>query len=350
MSGWLAGAAILLMNALGLIIFRSELVETPKLAATLKHKYDSVSRFVLGGRGTKGILNFHLGMQKAMQRTILGRTSDASKNLSKVVVDTLNIAHKTTQGIIKQQQEMLQIKASLDCMTQGSVSVANTTEQTNHTMRATNQQTGQAKELILKGQEGVSGLSDMVKQVALIADELMGASDTVAQTIGEIESIAEQTNLLALNAAIEAARAGESGRGFSVVADEVRALSTRTQESAAKSIASTQAMRSTLQEWVAKMQDSSDAAHHTAEQAQASAQAIETVHQQICDTSVLLDEILTASESQTRNCSQVNQNVEAIFTVANDNADLALKMEDNANQLDKNVQLLAGLHNTFKAE
>lgn len=218
---WYAGLSILLMNVLAFIIFKAELLETPKLAASLKNKYDSISRFVLAGHGTTGIVNFHLGMQTAMQRTILGRTADAANNLSKVVENTLSIAHKTTQGIIQQQQEMQQISNSLESMIAGSNTVASTTKQTSENMHETNQQCAQAKVLIINGRDGVSGLSTMVEQAATIADELTAASDTVAKTIGEIQSIADQTNLLALNAAIEAARAGESGRGFSVVADEV---------------------------------------------------------------------------------------------------------------------------------
>lgn len=284
-----------------------------------------------------------------MQRTILGRTSDAARNLSMVVDDTLAIAHQTTQGIVQQQQEIQQILSSLEKMLEGSRSVANNTQQTSDTMQTTNQQCAQAKELIINGRDGVSGLSAMVEQAATIADELMTASDTVAQTIGEIESIADQTNLLALNAAIEAARAGETGRGFSVVADEVRALSTRTQESAGKTIASTQAMRATLQEWVGKMHASRDSANSSAEQANASAESIEGVYQQIAEISGLLNRILRASEQQTDNCTQVNHNVETIFEVANSNAELANKMEQSAHQLGENIKLLSGLHNTFKA-
>lgn len=348
-SDWFAGLAIVFASLLGLIVFKTELVEVPKLATTLKNEYDSVSRFVLAGHGTKGIVHFHLGMQVAMQRTILGRTSDAARNLSTVVDDTLAIAHKTTQGIVQQQQEIQQILSSLDKMLEGSLSVTNNTQQTSDTMQTTNQKCAQAKELIISGRDGVSGLSAMVEQAAAIADELMTASDTVAQTIGEIESIADQTNLLALNAAIEAARAGETGRGFSVVADEVRALSTRTQESAGKTIASTQAMRTTLQEWVSKMHASRDSANSSAEQANASADAIEDVYQQIAEISGLLNDILQASEQQTDNCTQVNNNITTIFEVANCNADLANKMEQSAHQLGENIELLSGLHSTFKA-
>lgn len=345
---WFAGLAIFMMSLLGLVVFRTELVETPKFAQSLKEEYDSVSRVVLGGHGTKGIVHFHLGMQKAMQRTILGRTSDAANGLSKVVEDTLRIAHQTTQGIIQQQQEMQHITTSIHSMIDGSKAVTSNTLRTSDTMHLTKEQCAQAKTLIIDGRDGVSGLSSMVEQAASIADELMIASDTVAKTIGEIESIADQTNLLALNAAIEAARAGESGRGFSVVADEVRALSTRTQESAAKTIASTQVMRTTLEEWVGKMHASRDSANMSATQANESAESIENVYTQIAEISHLLKDIVQASETQEQTCNTVNNNVESIFNVANSNADLAKQMEDNAQNLDNNIRLLAGLHSTFK--
>jgi len=346
---WFAGLAIVMMSLLGLIVFKTELVETPKLAQSLKDEYDSVSRFVIGGHGTKGVVHFHLGMQKAMQRTIIGRTSDAANALSKVVEDTMHISLQTTQGIVQQQQEMAQITSSIQSMIAGSQAVTDNTQRTNDTMHLTNKQCAQAKNLIIEGRDGVSGLSSMVEQAAAIADELMDASDTVAQTIGEIESIAEQTNLLALNAAIEAARAGESGRGFSVVADEVRALSTRTQQSAAKSIASTQIMRTTLEEWVSKMHESRDSANTSAAQANESADSIEGVYTQIAEISHLLKDIVQASEMQQNTCNTVNSNVESIFDVANSNASLAKQMEDNAELLDSNIKILAGLHTTFRS-
>ena len=345
---WLAGMAIVLVSLLGLVIFKTELVSAPQLAKELKNEYDSISRFVLGGHGTKGIVMFHLGMQKGMQRTILGRTSDASNALSIVAARTLEIAQKTMQGIVQQQQEMQHISSSIASMSEGSKAVADNTAQTNTTVSSTTEQCEHAKTLIISGRDSVTGLSSMVDQAASIADELMTASDTVAQSIGEIESIADQTNLLALNAAIEAARAGESGRGFSVVADEVRALSTRTQESAVKTIASTQAMRSTLEEWVGKMHDSRDSANNTAAQANDSAQSIESVYTQIAEISNLLKGIVQASEQQEQTCGTVNTNVESIFEVANSNANLATQMQENAEQLDTNIRLLSGLHNTFK--
>lgn len=346
-SGWIAAVAVLTLAIAGIVIFHSELIETPKLALKLKQDYDSVSRFVLAGRGTTGVVDFHLGMQKAMQRTIIGRTQDASRRIEKIAHKTLEIAEQTNLGIQKQQQDMLAITDAIESMQAGSQSVVDNTQQTNVSVDSTNAQCASAKELILRGRDSVTGLSEIVEQAAATADSLMKASEAVAQTIGEIESIADQTNLLALNAAIEAARAGESGRGFSVVADEVRALSTRTQESAARTINSTNAMRDSLKEWVEKMHFSRDTAMQSAEQANESADSIETIYTMIDQVGNLLNGIVAASEAQNNSCQCVKTNIENILMVANGNAVMASQMQQNALQLDNNIKMLSGLANTF---
>nr|WP_136250799.1 methyl-accepting chemotaxis protein [Ningiella ruwaisensis] len=348
-SGWAGALALFLLCASGLFIFYSELIQTPKLAEKLKSEYESVSRFVLSGSGTTGIVNFHIGMQKAMQRTIIGRTQDASKRIEVIADRTLQIAQQTNQGIAQQQQEMQAITQAIENMRSGSESVVQSTAQTNESVESTNMQCANAQALIIRGRDGVSSLSDIVDQAAATADSLMQASDMVAQTISEIESIADQTNLLALNAAIEAARAGESGRGFSVVADEVRALSTRTQESAARTINSTNTMRDTLQEWVKKMHFSRDTAMQSAEQANESADSIATIYGMIDNISQLLEGIMKASDAQNQNCLQVKSSVEAILAVANQNADMANDLQNNAKTLDDNIKMLSGLASTFDA-
>jgi methyl-accepting chemotaxis protein len=201
--------------------------------------------------------------------------------------------------------------------------------------------------LIIKGRDGVSGLSEVVEQASVTADELMQASDKVSETIGEIDSIADQTNLLALNAAIEAARAGESGRGFSVVADEVRALSTRTQESAANTMNSLAQMRETLKEWVVKMHDSRDNAVASTEQANQSADSIQEIYTMIDGISNHLTGIVDATGSQDSMCNEIEMHIDGIQSVADANSDLAQEMEDNARSLSENIQRMVGMTNAF---
>ncbi len=348
--GWLALIPDALAVIAGLFLFKSELIETPKLAAKLKLQYDSVSRYILGGHGTTGIVDFHLGMQKAMQRTIIGRTQDASKRIEDIAQKTLSIAQQTNLGVQQQQQEMLAITQAIESMQQGSESVVQSTQQTNSSVEATNQQCANAKTLILSGRDGVTRLSEIVDQAASTADSLMQASELVAQTIGEIESIADQTNLLALNAAIEAARAGESGRGFSVVADEVRALSTRTQESAGRTISSTDAMRDTIKEWVDKMHFSRDTAVQSAEQANESADNIEMIYTMIDEIGSLLDGIVQASETQNQSCALVKNSIDAMLSVAANTTAMSEDMQHNAEHLQNNIHMLSGLANTFKTD
>ncbi|WP_430929799.1 methyl-accepting chemotaxis protein [Pseudoalteromonas phenolica] len=113
----------------------------------------------------------------------------------------------------------------------------------------------------------VSSLATQVDEAAQTANSLVQEADKIGQVMTEIEGIAEQTNLLALNAAIEAARAGEHGRGFAVVADEVRALSSRTQSATSHIYASIKEIQDTLYKWSEVMQSTKDRASNCAMQA-----------------------------------------------------------------------------------
>jgi PAS domain S-box-containing protein len=349
-SDWYAGFAIIGLAIAGLVVFKTELIDIPKMANDLKLEYDSVSRYVLAGRGVSGIVKFHIGMEKAMRRTILGRTYDATQELNKIAQNTLAMVERTTKGIHQQKAEMQQISEAIKIMSSGSQTVMTSTEETNQKAQQANVKCAGAKELIIKGREGVSGLAEIVEQASVTADDLMHASDNVSETIGEINSIADQTNLLALNAAIEAARAGESGRGFSVVAEEVRALSTRTQESAANTMNSLAQMRTTLQQWVLKMHESRDNAMVSAEQANESAESIQDIYAMIETITGHLTGIVKETETQDGMCSNIETNITAIQSVADDNASLAQEMEDNARALTDNIQRMVGMTNAFGAK
>ena len=295
-------------------------------------------------------MHFHLGMQRAMRRTIVGRTLDATKELSKIAHHTLEIVERTTQGIHRQKSEMQEITYAINDMALGSREVVTTTESTNESVTQTNQQCKTARELILRGRDGVIGLSGVVEQASITADQLLHAADNVSETIGEINSIADQTNLLALNAAIEAARAGESGRGFSVVADEVRALSTRTQVSAANIMNSLADMRETLKQWVEKMHQSKENANQSAAQANESAESIQHIYTMIGSLSGYLKDIVNASESQDLRCQKIDANVSSVQAVSDENAALAEEMELNSRKLSENINRMVGMTNTFGAK
>ncbi|WP_100642375.1 methyl-accepting chemotaxis protein [Alteromonas facilis] len=348
MFSWTAAIVLIAMQTVGFYLFKSELVDFPQRAAELRADYDSVSRFVLHGRGALSVFDFHIGLQKGMQRTVLGRTMDAAVHLDEIAQQSKHDVEQTTQSIARQKQEVHGISVAMQQMTHSSREVLASVGQTSENIAKTNEQCAHAKTLILSGRDSVSELSTFVKQAASTADDLKSAADKVSATMGEIEAIAEQTNLLALNAAIEAARAGESGRGFAVVADEVRALSTRTQQSAGNIVDSLSLMRSTLDQWVSAMQSSSESAEGSVEQANRSADIIGEIYTMIDDISKHSQSIAMAVRDQEQACSSIESNVNEIEAAASHNDQLAQSMSNSMSSLANSISQIAGLSDTFK--
>lgn len=158
----------------------------------------------------------------------------------------------------------------------------------------------------------VSDLAMQVEQAATTATGLASEADKIGQVMSEIEGIAEQTNLLALNAAIEAARAGEHGRGFAVVADEVRALSSRTQNATAQIHSSIKEIQDTLFSWSKIMQSTKQQADDCVNTTGQTQQELDSIFTQISEISQLATDISAAAEQQQVVSRDIGSNVEKI--------------------------------------
>jgi methyl-accepting chemotaxis protein len=180
---------------------------------------------------------------------------------------------------------------------------------------------------------GMNRIAERVKHSARSVDDLGRRSDQIGEIIGTIEDIADQTNLLALNAAIEAARAGEQGRGFAVVADEVRALAERTTKATKEIGAMIKAIQTETKQAVTSMEEGvSEVTRESAGAAQ-SGVALQLILGQVDAVTQQVNQIATATEQQTATTSEISRNISQITDIAQQSSQESRKITAEVNQL-----------------
>jgi methyl-accepting chemotaxis protein len=188
-------------------------------------------------------------------------------------------------------------------------------------------------------------IAEKVQESAKTVASLGERSDQIGAIIGTIEDIADQTNLLALNAAIEAARAGEQGRGFAVVADEVRALAERTTRATKEIGEMIKAIQKETNGAVAAMEQGVNQVETGTMEAAKSGQALRDILEQVNDVAMQVNQIATAAEEQTATTSEISNNMMQITEVvqqtsqgAQESATAAAQLYGNAEELQRLVQ------------
>lgn len=186
----------------------------------------------------------------------------------------------------------------------------------------------------------MNSITDRVMSSAKAVESLGSRSDQIGEIVGTIEDIADQTNLLALNAAIEAARAGEQGRGFAVVADEVRALAERTTRATREIGGMIKAIQQETKGAVIAMEEGVTEVARGSEKAADSGRALEQILQQINDVNMQIHQVATAAEEQTATTSEISHNMQQITEVvaktsqgAKDSAQAASHLSGLADEL-----------------
>ena len=248
----------------------------------------------------------------------VGQTVDHLSTTS----DQLKASTASTQQVMSRHQaETDQVATAINEMSATINEVANNAVMAADSATQADDQSHNGQTVVQQTIAVIKNLADEIEQAAAVINSVETHTGTISQVSNVISDIAEQTNLLALNAAIEAARAGEQGRGFAVVADEVRALAKRTQDSTTEIQATIEQLQSSAKQAVVVMENSQQKANTSVEQAHAAGDALQVITTEVSNISDMNTQIANASEEQGAVSEEINRSVVNIRQVSDQTVD-----------------------------
>lgn len=238
------------------------------------------------------------------------------------------------------ETQAVTVAASADEMVATTANIAKNCSDAAKSSEDSNHRTHEGMDLVNNAQKSIMEQYDLMKENAASMQTLVEQAQTIGSIVGTIDDIAAQTNLLALNAAIEAARAGEAGRGFAVVADEVRALATRTTASTQEIRSMVDRIQAQTTHATAAMQTSLESMQHVAEGSSSVQQTLDSVLAYVEDVNAQITQIATAAEEQSQASSEISNNIQIIThnssevnTIAHDSRSLFTTTSQNLEKL-----------------
>jgi len=268
----------------------------------------------------------HSSVYGAMQRmtshlrTIISEIIHDSNNLTNVAMETSALSLQSSTSLLDQKSNIEQVATAVEEMSMSINEVAQNAASVAHSAQNASTSSGLANDKISESINGLSHLGSEINQASKIIQDLKNDSNEIGSVLEVIRGIAEQTNLLALNAAIEAARAGEQGRGFAVVADEVRTLASKTQESTKNIEMMIEKLQKASNDAVQAMIVSRDVCQTSINNTRDVAEVVTTMNGEIASISEMSELIAAAVEKQSCVSTEISKNVTAISDVAYENS------------------------------
>lgn len=310
MSGSLSSVSVLaILSPLGRLVERARNISNNPLSQSL----------YTGRTDEFGQIEFALRMMQAETGAIVGRIGDASNRLSEHTRGLLKDIESSNVLTVEQQAETDQIATAVNQMVASIQEVASNAQHAADAAGRADTETASGQRLVAHTSQSITALEGEIRQATQVIHELEGQSNEISKVLDVIRGIAEQTNLLALNAAIEAARAGEQGRGFAVVADEVRSLAARTQQSTTDIQSMISALQERAQSAVTVMEQSSRQAHTSVAHAEEAATALDGIGQRVNEITDMNAQIATAVEQQGAVSEDINRSIINIRDAADTN-------------------------------
>ncbi|MBW5412176.1 HAMP domain-containing protein [Pseudomonas sp. MAG002Y] len=350
-----AGVGAVIVLLMGVLIFLIQRSITRPLTSTVRAmasiasgEADLTHRLDTSGRDELSELGRHFNRFSEHLGELIRQLLTAAHSLDRHSGELGAIAAQSQRHSDTQTQQMDMLATAINEVTHAIQDVARHAEQASGEVQCAERRADQGQVSIQTSLHQTEGLSDTILQAAQVIESLAQESTQIGTVLDVIRSIADQTNLLALNAAIEAARAGEQGRGFAVVADEVRLLAQRTQKSTQEIHAMIERLQANSGAAVRVIQESRQASQHTIEQAGQASDSLEQINQTLRNLAAVNASIASATLQQSHVVEEINQSVVQVAGLAQTNATASVQTSQASQQLRGIADQLGHLLGQFK--
>jgi methyl-accepting chemotaxis protein len=345
-------ALLCMIMAVGLGIFISRTISAPLkrgvefavavAGGDLTHRLDMKREDEIGNLATA------LDDMVEKLREVISKMTDASDTVSSAAAQLCASSEQMATGTEEVAAQAGTVATAGEEMAATSTEIAQNCGMAAESSKRANDSAVTGASIVRETVTVMNRIADRVKDSAKTVESLGSRSDQIGEIIGTIEDIADQTNLLALNAAIEAARAGEQGRGFAVVADEVRALAERTTKATKEIGQMIKAIQSETKGAVDVMEEGVKEVEKGTAEAAKSGNALQDILDQINAVTMQVNQMATAAEQQTATTTEISSNIQQITEVIQGTARGAEESASAANQLAKMAEELQNLVGHFR--
>ena len=283
-------------------------------------------------------------------RHLIGQVTGTVRLLTGAAGQIAGATDQLAAGAEEQSAQADEVAAAMEEMSRTIIDNAKSATHTAQIAEESGETARENGEVVMQAVEKMRDIGSVVTRSAETIDELGSSSEAIGEIVATIDEIADQTNLLALNAAIEAARAGEHGKGFAVVADEVRNLAERTAHATAEIESMIGAIQDETQDAVHAVERGREEVSEGLELADRAGQAFTSILEDVTEVAGQVDSIAAATEEQSTTSEQVSRNIEAISTVSGESARGVSDIARTASELDALTSELKALTGTFTVE
>lgn len=289
---------------------------------------------------------FNLFAERVRQMVL--QVSGSTAQLAAAAEEMSVITNETNQGVQQQQSETEMVATAMNEMTATVQEVARHATEASEAAKSADSEANDGKNVVQQTVASINSLASEIENATSVINKLETDSDAIGSILDVIRGIAEQTNLLALNAAIEAARAGEQGRGFAVVADEVRTLASRTQQSTQEIQNMIESLQSGSRSAVKVMELSQEQSKQSVDKALHAQKSLEAITDAVTTISNMNIQIASAAKEQSNVSEEINKNVVSISQVVERTAEGAQQTQTSSHELSNLANELQLLVEQFK--